>query len=220
MAVYPGGIVTLTNPAPTDSVAGVSHAALHVATNDEIEALETEGGINPSGSFTDIAARLNARLTCRKTADTTNATTTLANIADLTLPVNATGIDYWFRFFVCYSSGTAGVAPQFAITVPTAAGYIYYWSDVMGGTATVPGTNSTNTAVPVAMTSHNASASAQTITGGSAASPPAAGTIYGVRIEGILSNPSATGAINVQGKAETTGTITFKRGSWGEVYIA
>jgi hypothetical protein len=216
MAVYPGGIVNLTNPAGTDFVAG-SHAALHSSVNDELEAVQAELGTDPSASFTTVGARLNARLTCRKTADTTNATTTNANITDLTLPVNATGIDYWFRFFICYSSGTAGVAAQFAITVPTVAGYVYFWIDTMGGNVTVPSTSSSGA---FSSTSHNSSGSTQTSTGGSAASPPAAGTVYGVKIEGILSNPSATGSIVVQGRAETTGTITFKRGSWGEVYIA
>lgn len=199
---------------------GTSQSTAATGGGGSTAAIDAELGTNPSGSFATVADRLNARLTCRKTADTTNATTTQTVIADLTLPVNTTGIDYWFKFFICYSSGTAGVAPRFAITTPTVAGYVYYWIDVMGGTATVPGQTSTNTAIPVAMTSHNASANAQTITGGSAASPPAAGTVYGVKIEGILSNPSATGAINVTGAAETTGTLTWKRGSWGEVYIA
>lgn len=229
-SAYPGALDTLvtTRQDDTDSKSGTDlglttttgvHAQDHNDAADAINKIEAELGVTPKGTFSSVSARLAARLTCRKTADTTNATTTLANITDLTLPIGTTALDYWFRFFVAYSSGTAGVAAQFAITVPAVTGYVYYWIDVMGGTATVPGVTSTNAAIPVAMTSHNASASAQTITGGSAASPPAAGTIYGVKIEGILSNPSATGSINVQGKAETTGTITFKRGSWGEIYI-
>jgi hypothetical protein len=219
---YPGSLDTTTqlpNNRSDATTSATSHAQDHDNLADSVLAVETELGATPKGSFTNLANRLNARLTCRKTANTTNATTTAANITDLTLPVNTTAIDYWFRFFVIYQSNTAGVSPQFAVTTPAVTGYVYYWIDVMGGTATVPGVTSTNAAIPVAMTSHNASASAQTITGGSAASPPAAATNYGVRIEGVLSNPSATGSIVVQGKAETTGTITFMRGSWGEVYI-
>jgi hypothetical protein len=230
-ASYPAAVATTTRlptdiTDDTDAKTGTPRtglvgflAALLTAQDEEIRAIETELGTDPAASFTDVKSRLNARLTCRKTADTTNATTTAANITDLTLPVSTTAIDYWFRFFVCWSSGTTGAAAQFAITVPTVAGYVYYWIDTMGSASTAPSTSSTGSAVT--MTSHNASGSAQAATGGaSAAAPPTSGTIYGCKIEGILSNPSATGSIVLQGKAETTGTITFKRGSWGEVYVA
>jgi hypothetical protein len=201
-ASYPAAVATTTRlptdiTDDTDAKTGTPRtglvgflAALLTAQDEEIRAIETELGTDPAASF-----------------------------ADLTLPVSTTAIDYWFRFFVCWSSGTTGTAAQFAITVPTVAGYVYYWIDTMGSASTAPSTSSTGSAVT--MTSHNASGSAQAATGGaSAAAPPTSGTIYGCKIEGILSNPSATGSIVLQGKAETTGTITFKRGSWGEVYVA
>ncbi|HEY5413810.1 MAG TPA: hypothetical protein VIK41_03215, partial [Gemmatimonadaceae bacterium] len=49
---------------------------------------------------------------------------------------------------------------------------------------------------------------------------PATGTIYVATVEGILSNPSATGNIQLQASSEVTGsTLTIKRGSYGEIYI-
>ena len=49
---------------------------------------------------------------------------------------------------------------------------------------------------------------------------PAITTIFIATVEGILSNPSATGNIQLQAASEVTGsTLTIKRGSYGEIYI-
>jgi len=58
MATYPGGIVSLSNPAGTDSVSTVDHAQQHALANDEIEAIETELGVNAKGPYaTSVANR-------------------------------------------------------------------------------------------------------------------------------------------------------------------
>jgi hypothetical protein len=46
MATFPTGIAALTNPTTTDKMNVVSHAAQHIAANDEIEAVETALGIS------------------------------------------------------------------------------------------------------------------------------------------------------------------------------
>jgi hypothetical protein len=216
---YPSALDTTTqlpNANADGTTMATTHPAQHNNTSDAIRAVEGELGLTPKGSFTSVAARLNARLTCRKTADTTNATTTLANVTDMTLPVATTALDYYFEFWVPWSSGTAGVMAQFAVTVPAVTGYVVYWSEALGGSTVVPTT--AGAAVTVDQM-HSASASAQTATGGSAAAPPTLNVVQVTRIQGILSNPSATGSIVLQVKAETTGTVTVKRGSYGELYI-
>lgn len=62
MPTYPSGIVSLTNPTSTDTMDSVSvpHDVQHSLVNDEIEAIEAELGINPSGGFSTVTDRLNA----------------------------------------------------------------------------------------------------------------------------------------------------------------
>ena len=60
MADYPAAITSLTNPEATDSTKSPSHAAQHSDANDEIEAIETELGLNPAGSSDTVVERLNA----------------------------------------------------------------------------------------------------------------------------------------------------------------
>lgn len=62
MSVYPGSLDNLA----TDKVGSQSqtgHAALHDLEADAINKIETELGLNPSGIYTDVAARLNASST-------------------------------------------------------------------------------------------------------------------------------------------------------------
>jgi len=55
---YPGTIDTFTNPASTDTLASVDHAAQHDNINDAVKAVETTLGTNPQGSFSTVAARV------------------------------------------------------------------------------------------------------------------------------------------------------------------
>jgi len=57
---YPGSIDSLTNPSAGDALTSPSHSAQHANANDAIEAIETELGVNPSGSDATVAARLSA----------------------------------------------------------------------------------------------------------------------------------------------------------------
>lgn len=57
---YPGALDNLTNPAPTDTQATVSHAAQHANANDAIEAIQAELGVDPAGTAATVAARIAA----------------------------------------------------------------------------------------------------------------------------------------------------------------
>jgi hypothetical protein len=48
MANFPTSLDSLTNPAPTDDMAAVSHSAQHGTANDILEALEAKVGVNSS----------------------------------------------------------------------------------------------------------------------------------------------------------------------------
>lgn len=52
---YPGSLDSLTNPAAGDALTSPSHAGQHANANDAIEAIETELGTNPSGTFSTVA---------------------------------------------------------------------------------------------------------------------------------------------------------------------
>ena len=69
---YPGALDTLTNPVGTDYQDTVDHAAQHTNANDAIEAIETELGIDPAGTYTDLVTRLNADETVGWDADALN----------------------------------------------------------------------------------------------------------------------------------------------------
>lgn len=60
MADFPSSITSLTNPESTDPMNNPSHATQHSNANDEIEAIETELGINPAGASATVVARLDA----------------------------------------------------------------------------------------------------------------------------------------------------------------
>lgn len=60
MAQYPGAIPTLDNPTSTtyEDDIGFFHDTQHANANDEIEAIATELGTNPSAGFSTVKARL------------------------------------------------------------------------------------------------------------------------------------------------------------------
>jgi hypothetical protein len=61
-SAYPGAIDNFTNPSSGDTLdsATVPHATQHANANDAIEAIETELGVNASGSYATVAARFDA----------------------------------------------------------------------------------------------------------------------------------------------------------------
>lgn len=58
MANYPTSLPSLTNPASTDYMSVVPHAAMHSNANDEIEAIATELGILAKGTYQTVRDRL------------------------------------------------------------------------------------------------------------------------------------------------------------------
>ena len=59
---YPNALDNFTNPTSTDTLnsATVPHADQHANTNDAIEAIQAELGLNPKGIFNTVKARLDA----------------------------------------------------------------------------------------------------------------------------------------------------------------
>ncbi|MHA1949998.1 MAG: LamG-like jellyroll fold domain-containing protein, partial [Candidatus Thorarchaeota archaeon] len=60
MANYPNSQPNLTDPTSDQQLSQPSHSLLHVQTNDEIEAIAAELGLNPSGGFATVDARITA----------------------------------------------------------------------------------------------------------------------------------------------------------------
>lgn len=189
------------------------HAAEHNKAALILAALEAELGNDPSGTFATVAARLNARLTCRKTADQNFASTTAASVADLLLPATA-GVDHYFRFIVPWSTSTSGNGIGFAVTCPAlgTGGYIAYTVEIIRSQETAVGTAPTATQMQYVGT------------GGSSGDAVTSDTsiqsvITVARIEGVCSNPNANGNLQLTCRGETSSSVTVKKGAYGEVYL-
>lgn len=220
-STYPTTLDALvTTRADTDATA-TNHVADHNNANDAINKIETELGVLPKGTFTSVATRLGSRLTCRKTADQTiSSTVAPANITDMVLPIGTTALDYYFKFVaVCTSSagGTNGI--RVTVTCPALTGYI-------AAAVTIPRTidpkpaNGTAQATPTVTTMpYVGQITASGIAVTSDIVP--VGVNFTVVVEGILSNPSATGSIQLQiaNEVTTASGNVVKRGSYGEIYI-
>jgi len=76
---YPGAVDALVRPDGTDPLSD-GHAALHNATSDAVEAVQTELGTTPSGSAATVAARFTAAESATADAQA-DATTALADAA-------------------------------------------------------------------------------------------------------------------------------------------
>lgn len=60
---YPGALDSFSNPTPTtlrDAAGGLAHDVQHANANDAIEAIQTTLGVDPQGTFTDVAERLDS----------------------------------------------------------------------------------------------------------------------------------------------------------------
>lgn len=173
-----------------------------------VTALQQELGIAPSATFANVAARLASRVDVRKTADQVLTGTGLLNVTDLSFPVVA-GNDYKFAFDVPYTSTTLTNGIGFAMTCPalSAGGYISYgvsiWGLAADGTGSVfhgQGNASGDTVLSTAVAVIN--------------------SIFHARIDGILSNPSVDGTLQVQGRSEvTSGGTTIKKAAYGNLFI-
>jgi hypothetical protein len=78
-SAYPGAVDALVRPDGTDPLSD-GHAALHNATSDAVEAVQTELGTTPSGSAATVAARFTAAESATADAQA-DATTALADAA-------------------------------------------------------------------------------------------------------------------------------------------
>jgi hypothetical protein len=226
VTAYPGAIDDLNTAVKDgdDAVSGTNNgtttegflADLLNNAGAAIEAIETELGINPSGTFATLLARLNAMQTCRKTADQSQSTTTLANVTDMALPVTI-GAEHFFEFYIPFSSSAVGTGVGFTVTVPTlnAGGYIAAQTEVGGRVA--------NTAVDTAdALTNKPHTSFTTASGNNAASSEGVAvinTVYIARVHGVLSNPSAAGNIQLQWKSSTAAATTVKKGAFGSMYV-
>lgn len=117
-SAYPGALDTaalfpqdITDD--TDSQAGTPRtgtvgflAQLLRDLGDGLLEVQTELGVNPSGSAVDVATRLNLRPTVKKTVDQAFTTQTLTSITDMAL-VLAANTDYRFGATMHFNGATA-----------------------------------------------------------------------------------------------------------------
>lgn len=89
MADYPDSIKSFTDPSATDKMDSttVPHAQLHTDVNSEIVAIETELGTDPAGTYSDVAARLDAL------ADATGGDLSATNASVATLQTDVTVLE-------------------------------------------------------------------------------------------------------------------------------
>jgi hypothetical protein len=197
------------------------HAGHHNDLADAVGNIENILGINPHGSFASVVARLNARQTCRKTSDQTiSSTVAPTNLTDLVLTVGTTGLDYYFKFIVvCTSSAGATNGIRVGLTCPALTGFVSA-SVLIPRTIDANPANGTAQATPTITTMPHMGHI--TSSGDSVVSDIVpVGINFVVKVEGILSNPSATGSIQLQAANEvnTSNGNVIKRGSFGEIYI-
>lgn len=216
-AVFPGTVATIASNKSDDidsksgadlglSATTGDHAAHHNQIAEELVATQTELGTDPSGTFATVKARLDSRLTVRKSADQNMTTSTLANVTDLSFAV-ASGQDYMFKFYIPFTSGTT-VTTGFAlgVTCPALTGYIVYGVSIFAFGADGAASNwfgiGTSSGDKVMSTAQIA-ASALTY----------------ATVEGIMSNASASGTLQLQAATEIAATTVVRRGAYGEMYL-
>jgi hypothetical protein len=214
---YPGALDTTTELPNdhTDSTltdrAGVDHAGEHVNLSDAVRAIEGELGINPSASFADVAARLNAMTTVRKTADQTPTNQALTNITDMAFAIPAAaGAMYTFEFTIMWTTTTATSGLGVALTFPTLG---------TGGYCTANVNIAALAADGAAANFHGV------ITGASGAdtvlstAAVATGTVYTALVNGVLyagTTANTAGTLQLQCRAEATNNAAvIKAGSHG-----
>jgi len=113
---FPTGLDSIYDPVITDTLSSMNHHVIHTTANDAIAALEAKVGINGSLVATSLDWLVNSgRLRARNTIDRTNATVTMANLADMSVAVLA-GEEYTGRLVVYANDSVAaeGLAFDFA----------------------------------------------------------------------------------------------------------
>lgn len=208
-AIYPAALATATNLptgiAGTNATAGV-HANLESQQDAELLAIEAELGADVSGTFANVKTRLDALQTCRKVADQTFSTQTLANVTDMAM-VLAANSSYTFEWFIPYAAGTArgiGFGLTLGGTITTLAGMCAIYGNAADGTTAIWSgiINSTGDSV-----TNSASATS--------------GKQF-AKIEGIAVMGATGGTMQLQakqGNGATSATATVYTGSFGRAYL-
>lgn len=207
-SVYPGALDSLdTTWANTDATDTV-HPAHHADLADAVNKIEAELAADPSGSFATVKARMDARVTCRKTADQSFTTQTPANVTDMSFAVAASQ-DYYFKFILGVTMGAArGI--EVALTTPASPTFFVATAHIFGQITTAGSTDASVTGIITA-------------SGGVVSHTPTAGaTTSMVIVEGIFSNGANAGTLQLQasqGNGATGVNVVVKKGSYGELYL-
>ena len=135
----------------------------------------------------------------RTTTDRSNATTSFADVADLTFSIAANEVvSFSFHLMILSSASTVGV--QLAVNGPASPTAVNVMAEIY--------TTATGTVV-VPQTAYD------TTTG-----QPTAGVATRVPayVYGTIENGATAGTVALRLRAEVSGTVTVVRGSWGEVW--
>lgn len=211
-STYPTTLDSFATTRANTDVTDTTHPADHNNANDAINKIEAELGLLPKGTFATVRARLDARLTVRKSADETFSTTSLANVTNMSFAI-ASGQDYYFKFTVPFTSAALTTGLGLGLTCPALTGFI-------AATVTIPrlldtaGTAPASSAVYVGqITSSGDSVVAD-------ATPIITPAVQIAVVEGILSNASASGTLQLQSRSEVASSaIVIKKGAYGELYL-
>jgi hypothetical protein len=210
-STYPTTLDALVTTRADADATATNHVADHNNANDAINKIEAELGLLPKGTFATVRARLDARLTARVTADQTFTTATLANVTNMSFAV-ASGQDYYFKFIVPFTSAATTTGLGLGLTCPALTGFI-------AATVTIPRLVDTAGTTPA---SSPVFVGQITSSGDSVVSDasPAITVVNVAIVEGILSNPSASGTLQLQAKTEVAASnIVLKKGAYGEIYL-
>ncbi len=98
--VYPGAFDSFVNPVDTDTLNSPPHDEQHADSNDAIEAIEAELGLDPSGSSATVRARLDALVqegtwTPTLEADVTNPSVTYSQQEGVYLKIGRLVTVWW-----------------------------------------------------------------------------------------------------------------------------
>jgi len=58
MATFPAAVISFTDPTSTSKLNSPSHSDQHIDVNGEVEAIETELGVDPAGDYSTVVTRL------------------------------------------------------------------------------------------------------------------------------------------------------------------
>lgn len=96
---YPGALDSLTNPVATDPLNNPAHAGQHADANDAIEAIQSTLGINPEGTYSTVAERMdevdNAAASAAASASAAATSASVALVAELDAAGSALEAQEW-----------------------------------------------------------------------------------------------------------------------------